>query len=136
MIALFLAMAPVPGALNTAVTQATINQTICVRGWSESVRPSWSYTNALKYRLVSARHGKMSDYELDHAIPIELGGATADPRNLWIEKHRGTYGSYAKDRLENRLHKLVCAGTLSLDEARREIWPHWIHYYHLRIGPL
>jgi hypothetical protein len=133
MTAFLLMLAAVPGALNPAVTQATIGQTICVRGWSASVRPPWAYTNAIKLRLVTARHGRMSDYELDHAVALEVGGATRDPSNLWIQRHKGKYGSYAKDRLENKLHALVCDGTITLDEARREIWPHWIHYYHLRV---
>ena len=37
-----------PGALNPDVTQATIRSTICVRGWTTTVRPPSSYTSALK----------------------------------------------------------------------------------------
>src|SRR3712207_3940055 len=37
-----------PGALNPDVTQATIGSTICVRGWTRTIRPPSSYTSALK----------------------------------------------------------------------------------------
>ena len=34
-----------------------------------------------------------------------------------------------KDILEFKLYKLVCDGTISLDEARREISSNWIETY-------
>ena len=37
-----------PGSLNPDVTQATIGSTICVRGWTATVRPPSSYTSPLK----------------------------------------------------------------------------------------
>ena len=38
-------------------------------------------------------------------------------------------GARVKDRFENRLHKAVCAGTMTLAEARREIGISWVHYW-------
>jgi hypothetical protein len=37
-----------PGARYSKVTQATISKTICVKGWTATIRPPTSYTNALK----------------------------------------------------------------------------------------
>jgi DNA-binding CsgD family transcriptional regulator len=37
-------LALTPGAYNPAVTQATIGRTICVSGWTATIRPSSSYT--------------------------------------------------------------------------------------------
>ena len=37
-----------PGVLNPDVTQETINATICVHGWTKTIRPPTSYTNELK----------------------------------------------------------------------------------------
>ena len=37
-----------PGALNPAVTQGNIGRTICVRGWTRSVRPPERFTYRLK----------------------------------------------------------------------------------------
>ena len=35
-----------PGVLNPDVTQANIDSTICVHGWTRTIRPPTSYTNA------------------------------------------------------------------------------------------
>ena len=63
--------------------------------------------------------------EVDHLISRELGGAD-DVRNLWPEPY-GTqpWNAARKDRVENRLHKEVCAGNISLEEARKEIVKDW-----------
>ena len=37
-----------PGSYNPDVTQSTIGSTTCVSGWTATIRPSTSYTNALK----------------------------------------------------------------------------------------
>jgi hypothetical protein len=79
-----------PGALNPAVTQATIQSTICVSGWTATIRPSESFTDALKVTQIG-QYGysdtSTADYEEDHLISLELGGAPADVRNLWPEPY-------------------------------------------------
>jgi len=42
-----------PGALNPSVTQANIHSTICVPGYTKTIRPPASYTTALKIRQLS-----------------------------------------------------------------------------------
>src|SRR5205085_7286867 len=78
-----------PGAFNAAVRQATIRRTICVRGWTRTVRPPVAYTNALKLAQmrVYGETGLPSGYEEDHLIPLELGGAPRKSLNLWPEPH-------------------------------------------------
>lgn len=113
-----------PGAVNPTVTQATIGSTICVSGWTATVRPGTSFTTPLKNLQMKERHlpGKASDYEEDHLIPLELGGAPADPKNLWPEARTGPHASAGdKDRAENAFRSQVCAGTLSLADARARI---------------
>ncbi|HJU20471.1 MAG TPA: hypothetical protein VJ770_28800 [Stellaceae bacterium] len=123
-----------PGAVNPAVTQATIDETICIRGWTRTVRPPERYTEELKRRQIR-EYGytlqTLSAYEEDHLIPLELGGSPTDPRNLWPEPHQaaGGWGSRRKDYLENLLHRLVCAGSLPLDTARQAIARDWIAAY-------
>src|SRR5713226_8498906 len=71
--------------LNPAVTQATIKQTICVSGWTATIRPPSSYTSALKVQQIAAEKlpdTNPADYEEDHRVPLELGGAPRDPFNL------------------------------------------------------
>lgn len=112
---------PVPGAINPAVTQATLAATVCVSGWTRTIRPPTSYTNALKrlqldtlaYADRNPRH-----YEEDHLVPLSLGGHPTRPANLWPEPRRQADRS---DALELRLHRSLCNGTLTLRQARRLI---------------
>jgi hypothetical protein len=106
-----------PGALNPNVTQATIGATVCRHGWTKSVRPPVSYTNALKVRQLVryGLRGPPSAYQEDHLISLELGGDPVDPRNLWPEP----YPRAAKvDAIENELNGRVCSGSLSLADAQ------------------
>jgi hypothetical protein len=124
-----------PGVTNPAVTQATISTTICVSGYTATIRPPTSYTNKLKTQQI-AQYGyvdkNLSDYEEDHLISLEIGGSPTDPRNLWPEPHTlkapdGTeVGSFVKDRFENYLGRAVCKGSMSLVAAQRAIANDWV----------
>ena len=106
-----------PGVLNPDVTQATIGATVCVAGWTRTIRPSTEYTNALKRRQMRAYRetGSASAYQEDHLISLELGGHPTDPRNLWPEP----YPRAAQvDVIENDLNHQVCDGSLTLAEAQ------------------
>jgi hypothetical protein len=108
-----------PGALNPDVTQATIRRTICVHGWTKTVRPPVDYTNALKVKQMRdyGEAGDPSDYQEDHLISLELGGAPTDPRNLWPEPYPRAADV---DTIENELNAKVCSGELSLADAQRK----------------
>jgi hypothetical protein len=106
-----------PGVLNPDVTQATIRATICVQGWTRTVRPPTDYTDALKRRQMRAygETGPPSAYQEDHLISLELGGDPTDPRNLWPEP----YPRAAQvDTIENELNAQVCDGALTLAQAQ------------------
>ena len=107
-----------PGALNPAVTQATIGETICVRGWTRTIRPPTSYTNELKARHLReyGLSGPLADFQEDHLISLELGGHPTDPRNLWPEPYPRARDV---DQIENDLREKVCSGELTLAEAQR-----------------
>lgn len=107
-----------PGVLNPVVTQATIASTICRRGWTKTVRPPVSYTNALKARGIRqyALRGPPSAFQEDHLISLELGGNPTDPRNLWPEPYPR---AAAVDQIENQLNHLVCSGEITLAEGQR-----------------
>jgi hypothetical protein len=108
-----------PGALNPDVTQTTIHETICVRGWTRTIRPPVEYTNALKKKQMRlyGESGDPSAYQEDHLISLELGGAPRDERNLWPEPYPR---ASEVDRIENELNAKVCAGELSLADAQRK----------------
>ena len=128
-----------PGALNPGVTQANIHSTVCVSGWTATIRPPSSYTNKLKTQQI-VQYGytdtSSSSYEEDHLISLQLGGAPTDPRNLWPEPYSISLqsgqpaGARVKDVFETALKKKVCAGTMTLVEAQREIGIHWVHAYY------
>ena len=113
--------------INPAVTQAAIDQTICVPGWTKTVRPSARYAARIKIKLIRELElpkELLTDFELDHRIPLALGGAPSALTNLelqpWDEAGE-------KDAVEACLSRAVCAGKIGLDEARRRIWGDWRH---------
>ena len=68
--------------------------------------------------------------ELDHLISLELGGSN-DIKNLWPEPYQGVdLNAHTKDRLENKLHKMVCKGEISLEQAQQEIATDWVKAFH------
>jgi hypothetical protein len=123
-----------PGAVNPAVTQGTIGSTICVRGWTRTVRPPREYTGALKRQQIREfgyEDRRMADYEEDHLVPLDLGGAPDDARNLWPEPRVSAdgWGADRKDELEATLARLVCSGRLPLADAQRAIATNWVAAY-------
>lgn len=135
-----------PGSLNADVTQANIQQTICVSGWTNTIRPASSYTSQLKMAQLRqegyALYGDMepSHYEEDHFVSLELGGNPIDPQNLWPEPYFSTtsadggqvvafIGAHQKDQVENLLHKEVCSGQLTLAQAQAAVMRDWYALY-------
>ncbi|TNC20831.1 hypothetical protein [Amycolatopsis alkalitolerans] len=114
-----------PGATNPAVTQADIRSTVCRSGWTKTVRPPESYTEKLKRQGINGygdSDRNLGDYEEDHLISLELGGAPSDPRNLWPEPGSSPN---AKDKVENALHRAVCDGKITLAAAQHTIAADW-----------
>lgn len=102
-----------PGAVDVTVTQANLATTICrPGGYSDSVRPPESLTEPFKEAAVAAYGdvGSLSQYELDHLVPLGLGGASS-VANLWPEPddHPSPGFANSKDVVELDLHDLVCA---------------------------
>ena len=114
-----------PGALNPQVTQATVGRTICRSGWTSTVRPPESITEPEKRASMASYgdRGPIGDYEYDHFVPLELGGATNDPRNLWPEPGASPN---PKDAVEDELNGKVCDGQMTLAEAQRAIVSNWV----------
>ena len=113
-----------PGATDPRVTQAMIYSTICVSGYTATVRPPESVTERFKYDVSWPEYGIPSyDHgELDHLIPLELGGSSA-AANLWPEI--GPLPN-PKDPVENALNHAVCSGRVSLRAAQRAIAADWL----------
>ena len=67
-------------------------------------------------------------WEIDHLCSLELGCDNV-AANRWPQRYDGQWGAHVKDKLENKLHALVCAGKVPLDQARRDISTDWIAAY-------
>jgi hypothetical protein len=117
-----------PGVTNPDVTQDTIDSTICVSGWTSTIRPPTSYTNKLKAQGIidyGYSDTSMSDYEEDHFLALEDGGSPTDPRNLWPEPHSGDANSYNKDGVETKVKNAICNGTVTLAAAQQAMLTNW-----------
>jgi len=82
----------------------------------------------LRYHLPTGTH---PDYEIDHLIPLCLGGAD-DPANLWPQPRKEiepVWNAEAKDRLEHRLCAMSCKGEVDIGQAQQDIAEDWIAAY-------
>jgi hypothetical protein len=120
--------------LNPAVTQATIRQTICVSGWTSTVRPPVSYTDALKRQQLQQLAGQhpndphwtTSGTEEDHRMPLDLGG---DPRAVMNLSPEEPPSENPKDRDEAALggsQGAVCRGQMTLAQAQAALVAKWL----------
>ena len=114
-----------PGVADPNVTEDNIQQTICVQGYTKTIRPPESYTTTLKRQQI-AEYGysdtNLRDYEEDHLISLELGGSPTDPKNLWPEPGASPN---SKDKVEDSLHTFVCEGRIQLTDAQHRIASNW-----------
>lgn len=139
--------ATTPGVLNPAVTQANIKSTICVPGWTKTVRPAASFTDKLRSAMTPPGH-KPSDGEGDHRLPIEDGGMPGpqprdDPaqialfqKTFWWEVYADRYGARVKDRVETAIHREICSGRITLDQGQSALLGNWLMAYEKYVGPL
>jgi hypothetical protein len=76
----------------------------------------------------------MDSYEYDHLVPLELGGATNDPRNLWPEPGASPN---QKDKVESELNRQVCGRRMTLAQAQNAIATNWVKQVppHSQQGP-
>ena len=125
------------GAVDPVITQDNIDETICRPGYARSARPAYSITGPLKRRMMNAPHPgeRMADYELDHLIPISIGGAPLNSRDLWLQPRQGRANAGDKNVLAYVLWRLVCTHQVPLETAQREISRDWTRAYQLYATP-
>jgi hypothetical protein len=125
-----------PGATNPSVIQSNIDETICVRGWTRTIRPPESYTYRLKRAQLHSSNSpyfvfdaRLRDFEEDHRVPLGLGGAPRDHRNLWPEPRHGQWDAERKDELEDAIHGLVCRHEMTLQQGQGVFLGDWREGY-------
>jgi hypothetical protein len=114
--------------------------TVCAPGYAKRARNVSGSLKRAVYREYGIADARRKSVEVDHFIPIELGGANT-LKNLWAEPwHLNVAGldegAKSKDRLENRLHVLTCSDKLDLKAAQQAITADWIAAYVKFVGPL
>lgn len=112
-----------PGLAVASVTAAQV----CRPGFAAKVPPvptSRARAVFAAYKISWSRH---SAYQLDHLIPVSLGGSNA-AANLWPQPHAAA-ASLHKDQLENKLHALVCTDHLRMATAQKAIRSDWVAAY-------
>jgi hypothetical protein len=114
-----------PGAYNPSVTLEILKnssfRTSCLRN-----KATGEKAKGVTYGWYDVPHpsgAKTRTCELDHLVPLELGGAdTLD--NIWPQcgTDPGTHKIYfqTKDKIETCVAKKVKAGTMDLDAARKD----------------
>ena len=118
-----------PGATNPNVTQQNIQQTVCLKGFTKTIRPPASFTNRLK-KIQIKQYGyadtNPKHYEEDHLIALSIGGAPDDEHNLWPEPRDSEWNAAKKDQLEFVMYKMVCANQINLTDAQNAMSENWI----------
>jgi hypothetical protein len=82
-------------------------------------------------RLVFSEYGitsRSDSFEVDYLITPDLGGAPS-MHNLWPQPYSARWNAHVKDKLEQRLHQLVCEGKVALPTAQHDIATDWIGAY-------
>jgi hypothetical protein len=124
-----IAAAQLPSSFQTPGKAAKVNETqVCGADFAASVKPAakWQRDEAL------TRYGKRpEDFtgDLDLLIPAALGGTT-DPDNMWPQTTGGELNMDAKNKLEDKLHEMVCTDKkLTLKQAQDAIKKDWVKAY-------
>ena len=127
----------VPDAQKTPGDALTTDASIiCVPGYTKTVRNVPQAVKKQVYRIYWITTRKPREYEIDHLISLELGGSNSI-RNLWPESFiTQPLNAHVKDKLENKLHDLICSGQLPVEQAQQEIAQDWIAAYQKHVGPL
>ncbi|MEA2272490.1 MAG: hypothetical protein QOI98_1198 [Solirubrobacteraceae bacterium] len=113
-----------PGARFSRATSGMV----CQRGYSKRVRNVPQSVKNVVFRAYGVTSHSRATYEVDHLVPLELGGSNAQA-NLFAEPAGPQPGFHQKDGLENRLHAQVCRGSRSLKSAQRGIARDWLTLY-------
>ena len=110
---------------------------LCSAGFRTSairnVPQSEKYAVERDYGLRPGHYGR--SLEIDHIVSLELGGSN-DIANLFPERENAHPGYHVKDKLENRLHAMVCAGQIDLRVAQRGMAADWQALYRKVYGDL
>lgn len=116
-----------PGEIDPALTKQKLCDPSFHTGSVRNVTESEKKEVCAMYGITTGCPGK--GYEIDHLISIELGGSN-NITNLWPQPRNSDtiVGYETKDVVENRAHRAVCSGKLSLVDAQKGIASDWYQF--------
>ena len=123
-----------PGAYYSKLTTSVICASTFRTGPIRNVPESEKFAVEQEYGLGAKHYG--STLEIDHIVSLELGGSN-DIASLYPEEAKlpgNAPGFHVKDKLENKLHDLVCEGTMTLRRVQRQIATVWQALYQKAFG--
>jgi hypothetical protein len=131
-----------PGATDPEVIQAHIQESICKQkpiSWTQAHLPPASYLEDLAKQQIP-QYGytdtNLKHYHEDHLIPLSVGGHPTDPKNIWPQLLIAKWSARRKDYLEEVIHRKVCNGEMTLQEAQDLFRTNWIDAYKKYVGDL
>ena len=119
-----------PGSIRTTDTQE-----ICTHG-TASLRHMTRERSDHLLALYGLPPGPHSDVELDHLIPLGIGGSD-DDKNIWAEPRQSIEAEWPaekKDQLEWKLRALVCQHKLDVTVAQHAFTDDWTAAWQLYVG--
>ncbi len=108
-------------------TDKTLTE-ICVPGYTKTVRDVPDKLRKEIYLSYGTTPGPRGSYELDHLIPLAIGGDNSIS-NLWPESATPSPGFKEKDLVEVYLREEVCAGRVSITVAQSRVASNWLEIY-------
>jgi hypothetical protein len=120
-----------PGGYYPRLTRDLICSASFHTGAIRNVPQTEKFAVEREYGMAAAYYGY--SIEIDHIVPLELGGANA-VGNLFPEPGSGRASYHLKDALENRAKAWVCEGHLTLAAARRGFATNWETLYRRLFG--
>lgn len=130
--------AATPGRANPKVTQSNIRRTICNPRWVKSQLPPTRFLAKAKtaqLQQASAANTDPARYEIDHRVPIEVGGHPRARANLWAQPLDTEWNALVKNKLDTYVAREVCAGRMRLAEAQAVFQRDWVDVFRTYCGP-
>ncbi len=130
-----------PGVVAMVTQEEVLRMGYTVDARHVSDRTKWEVL--MRYKLATGDYHTINQpqlsallrqYEIDHFISLELGGAN-DIRNLWpepymVEVKGEKLGARQKDVVETGLHRMMAKGILTLPQVQAIIRKDWVRAYH------
>jgi hypothetical protein len=126
-VALLLALTLPNAAITPGAVASSDPAMVCIRGYSRRVRPAYDYAwrrfRVSVFRAYGIPHEKWKNFTIDHDVPLSLGGAPEDIRNVWPEPKAE---AKRKDEVEDALLAAACyRHTVTLAAAQAAIARNW-----------